>query len=279
MKKIIITWANWMLWWDFLISKNNDFDIIWYDKNYLNILDKKNIEEIIEKEKPDIIINTAWYTNVENAQKNEKILEVNYLWVKNLSQICKKYEVDLITFSTDYVFDWNKKNSYDINDKKNPINNYGKSKAKWEELWKQYNENIIIIRTSWLFWWNKNSKNFVNKILNLSKEKKQLEIIYDQYWNPTYTIDLINSTFEIIKDIEKNRWKIFHITNSSKRKNSWYNFALKIKKIKKLNIKIKKIKTKDFFSDAKRPKNSRLKNNYIVLRSWRKALKEYIKKN
>ena len=224
MKKVLVTWAKWMLASDFIKYQSKKFKITWYDKKQLDITNIENIENIILKDKPDIILNCAAYTNVDNAEDIWKKLnyDINTMWVYTLAKITNKYNIDFITISTDYVFDWKKDNWYNENDICNPLNNYGMSKYVWEKMALQENKNTIIIRTSWLYGWWKEFKNFVNTILKLSEIKDELKIVNDQFWIPTYTKDLTFAIVELITKIKKNRWNILHFSNSWNKSITWF---------------------------------------------------------
>lgn len=268
-----------MLATDFIKTFINDFEIIWYDKKNLDITNIENIEKKILNTKPDLVFNCAAYTNVDDAEDIWKNLnfDINTIWVYNLSKITSKYNIDFITISTDYVFDWKKHSWYYEYDKCNPINQYGMSKYLWEKLSLLENKNTIIIRTSWLYGWWKEFKNFVNNMLRLSKINDELKIVNDQFWFPTYCNDLNFFIKNIIENISKYRWKILHYSNFWKEPITWFIFAKEIFKISWINVKIIPCSSDEFKTKSRRPKNSLLKNNNdFVLQDWKKSLKKYL---
>lgn len=279
MKKILITWANWMLATDFINNFKNKFEIFPFDKKLLDITSIYNIEEKIKEINPDIVLNCAAYTAVDDAEDIWMKLnyDVNSLWVYNLAKISNKYNIDLITISTDYVFNWEKEYWYRENDICKPINNYWISKYLWEYLALQENKNSIIIRTSWLYGWWKEFKNFVNTMLELAKIRSELKIVNDQFWIPTYTKDLSFAIWEVIKNINNFRWKILHFSNSWEKAITWFDFASEIFKITWKNINLISCNSQEFETKAKRPKYSLMKNNsWIILRDWGEWLKGYL---
>jgi len=309
-KKILLTGAKWMLAAEFFekfeenkkISEN--FQIFWFDSSEMDITKPEEIEKKIFIIQPDIILNFAAYTNVDDAEDvwEELNLAVNADWVKNLAEISWKNWIDFITISTDFVFDWENKNWYSENDFQNPINKYWFAKFLWEKNAKEFNENSIIIRTSWLYWGWMKFKNFVNSMINLWKKiwkfenweewwVKELKIISDQFWNPTYCWDLVDWIFKIIENIEKYRWKNLHFSNEVWEKNiSWFDFSKEIflqmwennKNFPKIWNKfwnLKKITASEYKRKAKTPKFSMLKNNSeIKIWNWKSGLKKYLKK-
>lgn len=271
-----------MLSTDFIKHFWNKFEILSFDKKNLDITNIQSIDKLIKKNKSDIIINFAAYTNVEDAEDVglKDNFDVNSLGVYNLSKISAKYNIDLITISTDYVFDGTKKEWYKENDIPNPINNYWMAKYLGERLANQENHKSIIIRTSWLYGWWKEFRNFVNIMLKLSKTKEELNVVNDQYWSPTYTIDLCNAIAKVIMNTKKYRWKILHFCNQTK--NSWisrFEFAKEIFKITWTKIELVQCSSKKFITKAKRPKWTKLLNgSNIKLRNRKDALKDYLKR-
>ena len=173
--KIILFGANGQLGKSFkyYLSKEKNLKFYAFTKNQLNILNKTKLCNIVKKIRPIYIINCAAYTKVDKCEKNKKIAnQINYIGVKNLSNLCKKLDITLIHFSTDYVYDGKKSYPYNENDKCNPINVYGLSKLKGEKVIINNNQKYIIIRLSWLFSKYDNS-NFVNFIKNSFYYKKK----------------------------------------------------------------------------------------------------------
>ena len=292
-KKILITGSNWMLAKDFLnkISQKNfseKFKIFAFDKDKMDISKPEEIEKKIFVIQPDLVLNLAAYTNVDDCEDvSEEInFSVNADWVKNLAEICWKNWIDFITISTDFVFSWENKIWYSENDLPNPINQYWFAKFLWEKNAKEFCENSVIIRTSWLYWWWKNFKNFVNTMLKLWEklenwEISELKIVSDQFWNPTYTWDLADWILKILENIEKYRWKILHFSNETKKNVSWFDFVEEIfsQTWRKFWEKLKKISSEDYKRKAKTPKFSILKNNSdIQIWDWKNGLKKYLRK-
>lgn len=268
--KILLIGASGMLGRDvFQVLKSQDFEIIAPNSKELDIVNFEKLDEFINIKKPDIIINCAGYTDVEKAQIEFGLArKVNYFGCLNLAKICAKNNIILFHFSTDYVFDGEKNEPYLTSDTENPINNYGLVKLQGERAIQKNCEKFYIIRTSWLF--GKNGNNFVEKMLALANSKKEIKVVDDEISAPTYTLDLAKTLLELFKK----PFGIYHIVNSGFV--SRYDFAKEIFKLKKIDVELVKIKSKDFKTLAKRPKFSALKSD-IKLRSWQEALEEYLK--
>ncbi len=282
MKRILITGAAWMLAHDFMKYYVWDDEIISFSSAELDITNYKMLEETISNYIPDLIINFAAYTKVDDAEDigTKMNFDVNTLWVSYLAQLTKKYKSDFITFSTDYVFDGLSKAGYTENDTCNPINNYGMAKYLWEKISIKENEHTIIIRTSWLYGGWKQYKNFVNTMLHLSSNKQELTVVSDQYGIPTSCKDLCLALYEIISHLDIYRAKIFHFSNSAESPISWFDFTEKIIRLSNSSCIVMPCNSSFYKMKAKRPQNSMIINNSnIQLQNWIPALEEYITQN
>lgn len=279
MKKILLTWANGMLWNDFIKYFGDKFTILPLDKSNWDITNEELIENFIQKNTPDIIINFAAYTNVENAEDIGKKdnFDVNTLWVYNLAKISAKNNIDLITISTDYVFDGTKKEWYKENDTRNPINSYWMAKYLGEILSKQENPQSIIIRTSRLYGWGKEFNNFVNTMIRIWNEKNEVKVVNDQFGSPTYTIDLCKAIVKITENIETYRGEILHLSNQTENNGiSRFEFAKEIFKVAGVKAKLIPCSSEEFITKAKRPTNSKLlDSNNFNLGNRKIAIIEY----
>lgn len=183
----------------------------------------------------------------------------------------------LVHYSTDYVFKGDKKEGYNELDKPNPQSAYAKSKYYGEQELQKNIDKFYLIRLSRLFGRpassNLGKKSFVDLMLELSKTKKELNIVNEELDCPTYAPDLAARTKEIIE--WKKPFSIYHVTNSGAC--TWYEFAKEIFTIKNINVKINHVQASFFPRLAKRPKYSILLNMKLpVMRSWKKALNEYL---
>jgi len=250
----------------------------------LDITDGEKTYRQVTKINPDIVIHTAAYTDVDGCETNRDLaFRINGLGTRNIALTCQRFDTELLYISTDYVFDGEKGEPYAEFDRPNPQSIYAKSKY-WGELYiNSLSNRFYIIRSSWLF--GKNGKNFVTTILNLAKEKKEIEVVNDQIGSPTYTKDLARAIAQLIgaeREDSSNRanlYGIWHITNSGQC--SWYEFAREI--LQGSGVLVKPISSEKLNRPAKRPKFSVL-DNYVwrlqgwePLRYWKEALKDYLK--
>lgn len=245
----------------------------------LDITDNVAVDNQISSIMPDIVIHTAAYTAVDLAEKEwDKCFAINVEGTKNLALACKKFNIEMIFTSTDYVFDGTKQEPYIETDKINPINNYGKSKAVAENIIISELQKYKIVRTSWLCGpVLKYSRNFIETILSKSKTVSELKVVNDQHGRPTFSFHLAQM---LLKLIEKDNYGIFHITNSGEC--TWYEFAKAILSEQNINnVNIIPISSNEYPTLAKRPKFSVLENKHLrdigldLLPNWQEGLKEY----
>lgn len=268
--KILVTGADGMLGQDLCpILEDEGYDVVETVTKTLDVTDFEMAKTYITKEKPDIVIHCAAYTNVDKAQEeSEKATLINSKGTENIAKICSENDIALVYISTDYVFDGENKEPYLPEDKTNPINNYGKTKLEGEKAVQKYCNKYYIVRTSWLY--GHYGKNFVETMLSLA-DSPEIKVVEDQVGCPTWTVELSNGIARILE--EEAPWGIYHICSSGK--TSWYNFAREIFKLEGLKPNIKPCTTKEFPRPAKRPKNSVL-DNKGVCRNWKAALKDYL---
>ncbi len=283
-KKILLVGAGGMLATDIEehLKVQDIYNFVAYTEEQLDLLDNSKLNAVFEEEKPDIVINGAAYTKVDDCETSlGKALYINGSIVDNLARICKKNDAVLVHYSTDYVFDGNSEIPYLEIDKTDPINAYGYSKLQGEQHVSERLNSYYIIRTSWLY--GHAGPNFVDTMAKLMKEKETLKVVNDQTGSPTYTKDLVNATMELLKTDD---YGLYHFSNDGQC--TWYEFSLKIKEHLedqgfKLSVKeISPVSTDEFPRPAKRPRFSLLnKSKYIKttkaqIPHWDESLKRYI---
>jgi dTDP-4-dehydrorhamnose reductase len=242
----------------------------------LDITDTHAVSTLVESISPELIINCAAYTRVDDAEVEEaKALQVNGNGVRNLCTACLSMNIHLLHFSTDYVFDGTKPTPYTIHDKPNPINAYGRSKLAGEKHILKLLDQFYIVRTSWLFGLHGN--NFIETMLGLAKSKKSINVVNDQSGCPTWTVHLSEAIADLIAT---KRYGSYNITNSGSV--TWYDFAREIFRLSGIDIKVTPVTSGRFPRPARRPANSVLDPNPLpdVLKrempTWQQALKEYL---
>ena len=263
-----------------LSKKESRIEWVFKGSKSLDITNKKKIEKLFLLEKFDYVINCAAYTAVDKAEiENKKAFLVNAEGVKNLAEICKKYNTVVIHISTDFVFDGVKTTPYSEKDITNPINVYGASKLKGEKYLENILDSYFIIRTSWVY--SEYGSNFVKTMLKLSEERNELAIISDQIGCPTYAKDLSKALLKMVIS-RNNSFGLYHFSNSGV--TSWYDFAKAIFELKKNDVILNPIPTTSYPTPAKRPKYSvlnkeKITNNFSVETPyWKESLKRCLNK-
>ncbi len=266
MTKLLITGANGQLGREIkkISSQFTGFLFIFADAKILDIANKKSVDKFFENQEFDFLINCAAYTAVDKAESEPELAnKVNNIAVGYLLEACKKQGCKFIHISTDYVFDGTQKNLPFIeSDAVLPHSVYGKTKLEGE-LQLSDNKDVMVVRTAWLY--SSFGGNFMQTMLRLAKEKKSLNVVFDQIGTPTYAGDLAFALLEIIKQSVANsedfKAGIYHFSNEGVC--SWYDFAVEIMKFANLDCTILPIETKDFPTAAKRPHFSLLNKSKI----------------
>tara|TARA_B110000003_G_C16618934_1_gene522350 strand:+ start:198 stop:1061 length:864 start_codon:yes stop_codon:yes gene_type:complete len=282
MNNILVTGCNGQLGSEFknLASKYTQFKFFFKDTE-LDISQKIKLDSFIAANKINIILNTAAFTNVNGAEVEQKKADkVNAESVKNLVYLAEKHDCKLIHYSTDYVYNESTSNPIDEKTLTNPVNYYGISKRKGEVFIEKSRSESIIIRTSWLYSFY--GKNFVNTIIEKSKNANKIAVVNDQFGCPTYAKDLAFDTMNILVSNIKldSAGKIYNYSNLGS--TNWSEFAVKIIDILNLNCVIKEVRTDFFKSNIKRPKYSITNKNKIIntfnlnIPNWIDSLKTYL---
>lgn len=280
MKKILVTGANGQLGQCLqkISSQFEEFEFIFTDSETLDITNKEEVNDFFWQNAPDFCINAAAYTAVDLAETEvEKAFLVNADGTENLAEACAENNAQFIHVSTDYVFDGENNLAYTEEDFTNPLGVYGASKLAGDELALEVNPCSVILRTSWVY--SEFGKNFVKTMLNLFSTKEELNIVADQFGQPTNANDLAEAIMKIIKS-EKITPGIFNFSNLGRI--SWFDFAEKIAELSDAKIKLNAIETSQYPTSAKRPKNSVLdldkisKTYAIQLKSWEESLEDCV---
>lgn len=248
-----------------------------FDRQGLDLRDSQSIRNTIAKVKPDIIINSAAYTAVDRAEQEKDIaFEVNFQAVKELAREAKSIDALLIHFSTDYVFDGEKSAPYVETDVPSPLNVYGQSKLAGERAIAASGCRHFIFRTSWVY--GPLGRNFLHAILAAAKAKPELRVVDDQRGAPTSSVAIAGAVAQILSS---SSWPakpdgIYHLSAAGE--TTWHGFAQAILEAKGLKNPVTAIRSGEYPTAAKRPKNSLLDNGKIgaelgiALPGWRQGL-------
>jgi len=255
-----------------------DFDYAFYfkDRKALDITDSNSINRVLEETNPDIVINTAAYTQVDLAEtETEQAFAINHLGVANLAKLCAEKGIKLIHISTDYVFDGKSDQPYLETDPTAPQTAYGRSKLAGELAIQQAALPAFwLIRTAWLY--SIYGKNFYKTILNLAQTRDELGVVNDQTGAPTQALDLARFILENLSKLDRENSGIYHFVNSGQA--TWYEFACAIIDQNGLKTAVVPVSSNQYPTAATRPTYSVLDNSKIQktlnysIRHWREAL-------
>lgn len=251
-------------------------EIIALDKSALDIASLKAVREMLHREKPEVIINCAAYTNVDGCETNEDLaFNINSIGPRNLAIVSEEIGAKIVHLSTDYVFKGNGIKPYREYDIVSPVSVYGKTKALGEAYVKDFSSKYFIVRTAWVYGYS--GKNFVKTIIKAAREKGHLTVVNDQRGNPTNAEDL---AYHILKLITTEEYGIYHCSGEGEC--TWYDFAKAIVELSEINCTMEPTTSEKFNSAAKRPAFSALDNMMLrstvgnEMRPWEEALRVFI---
>ncbi len=235
---------------------------------------------LVERIAPDVIVNAAAYTAVDNAEDDvEAAFCANALAPAELAGACARHGILLVHYSTDYVFDGRGARPYREDDPTAPLGIYGASKLAGEEAIRASGCRHLILRTAWVY--ASHGRNFLRTMLRLGAERDELKVVSDQIGTPTAAALIADVTAEILRQLGE-RSGTWHLTASGQ--TSWYGFAEAIFEEAQASGLIERhprvvpIPTSEYATRAKRPASSRLdvtrlQSEFgIMLPDWRQGL-------
>ena len=277
LKKVLITGSNGQLGkaLNQQLKDNKNFQVINTDVDELDITKFSEVNEIVKKINPNIIINCAAHTAVDICEKQkDKAYRINAVGPKNLSVTAKEIGAVIVQVSTDYVFDGKKIGKYTESDRANPQSVYGQTKWEGEEFVRKTNEKHFIVRTAWLYG---DGKNFVRTMLQLAENSAEIRVVEDQVGTPTSAKEVAKV---IMKLVETENYGTYHATCEGQC--SWADFSEEIFRLSRKDIHVKRITSEEYKTAAKRTQNSVLDNKNLrekigySMQGWEDALEEFI---
>ena len=247
----------------------------------LDVADFESLK-ILKELKPDVIINTAAYVRVDDAELYpEKAFQVNAIGALNVAKIANEIDAVNVYISTDYVFDGTKGEPYTEKDVANPLNVYGLSKYAGEIFTRNYSKKYYIIRVASLYGKagaSGKGGNFVEFMIQKAKRGEEIRVVDDVFMSPTYTKDVAMTLKKFLE--LKPEFGAYHMVNEGYC--SWYEFTREIFEILGWDVEVKPIKSSELKRLAKRPRFSALENEKLEklglrMRPWKEALREYLK--
>lgn len=267
MKKILVTGANGQLGSELqqLSALYPQFHFLFADSKVLPIDQADAVYGYFEKNQPDYCINCAAYTAVDKAETEiARAMLVNGTAVGFLAKAALANQCQFLHISTDYVFDGTAVAPIEENTPVNPLGIYGISKQQGEALAFEFSPGAIVVRTSWVY--SAYGNNFVKTMLRLMGERKEFNVVKDQFGSPTYAADLAKAMLTIIGFLEKQEDPkqysgIYHYSNQGII--SRYDFALAIKDLVSSSCTVQPIPGSAYPTPAKRPAYSAFNTDKI----------------
>ena len=287
--KLLITGAAGQLGKVFVseLKANKEIQFSAYSRGDLDVTCVDEAQTVIARERPDFVINTGAYTQVDLAEsEKENAYMVNETGPANLAEVCQRLDIPLVHFSTDYVFDGSKKAPWVEEDPTAPLGVYGASKLAGEKAIAQIHSKHLIFRTSWVF--SEYGHNFVKTMLHVGSMREKLNVVDDQIGKPTSAREIVRLVLAILPKAE-NHWGIYNLAQPQTI--SWYGFAQAIfeqaRSLDKhywnnhlLVSDLLPIPSSEYPTHAQRPANSELDTTKIEstfglsIKPWQESLNE-----
>lgn len=258
-----------------------DHDLVPLAHADLELTDRAKVWEALDTYRPGLILNTAAYHRVDECEDEpERAFAVNALAVRDLAMVAKGIGAVLVHFSTDYVFDGRQSRPYQEGDSPGPLSVYATSKLAGELFVRAVLDRYFLVRTCGLYGTagsRGKGGNFVETMLRLAREGREIRVVGDQVLTPTSAKELAKKVRQLV---ETERYGLYHITNSGEC--SWYRFASAIFELARLQARLSETTSAAYGARATRPAYSVLDNANLRslglddLCHWRDALKEYL---
>lgn len=294
MKRILVTGKNGQLGWELQKALRPLGDVIALSREQLDLTDLDDVRRKVREAKPDIVVNAAAYTAVDQAEEHPEAARlINAVAPAVLAEEANKIQALLIHYSTDYVFDGTKALPYLESDPANPLNVYGMTKLEGEKAIAAIGGSYLIFRTSWLY--ALRGKNFALTMLRLARERDEVRVVDDQIGVPNWSRVIAEATAQATAEASRridaatfgDLKGIYHLSGTGAI--SWFQFAREILNLagdcKQLQAterptgKIVNISTAEYPSRTPRPKYSVLssaklqKTFGVVAPSWDEQLR------
>ena len=267
MTTLLLIGANGQIGWELARTLMPMGTVVIPERRECDLTRPETIGQIVDAVRPQVIVNAAAYTAVDNAEREqEQAFAVNAVSVGALATAARRYGALVVHYSTDYVFDGSKAEAYTEDDAPRPVSAYGRSKLAGEEAIRVSGADHLIFRTSWIF--AARGKNFLKTILRLAGEREELRIVGDQTGAPTWARLVAQVTaMTLAQDIKRRADRefhsgTFHLTAAGA--TTWHGFAEAIVKEARARgaslacQRIEPITTAEYPLPAPRPVNSRL---------------------
>lgn len=278
--RVLVTGAQGQVGRELMKRGPRGFNVIGLDSKELDISDRAQVQEVLARIKPQLLINAAAYTAVDKAESEvERAYKVNRDGVVHLALAAEGLEIPLLHISTDYVFSGDSDSAYKTDDATTPSGVYGLSKLAGERQLQQHCSRHVILRTSWVF--GAHGNNFVKTMLRLGRDRDELAVVADQYGCPTSASSIADALWALAAIFQRDgvlKWGLYHYCGAPAC--TWRDFADEIFSqalalgLLEKRPSVKAITTAEYPTPAKRPAWSVLdchaleQAHGVVPRSW-----------
>jgi dTDP-4-dehydrorhamnose reductase len=250
--RILLTGRNGQVGWELQKTLASLGEIAAFGRAELDLRDTARLRDAVREANPDVIVNAAAYTAVDKAEsERDAAFAVNAAAPGVLAEEAKMSGALLVHYSTDYVFDGAKAAPYVEDDAPNPINVYGASKLAGERAITASGCRHLILRTSWVY--GPRGSNFARTMLRLARERPELTVVDDQVGAPTSSLAIARATAQVLRP---GAHGTYHLSAAGQ--TTWFGFARAILARAGIATSIRPIRTEDYPTPARRPRNSRL---------------------
>lgn len=272
--RILLTGRSGQIGWELERSLAPLGEVIATDRGTLDLADPDAIRRAVREARPEVIVNAGAYTAVDTAESEPALaMRVNGAAPGILAEEAKRLGALLVHYSTDYVFDGEKRAPYREDDPPNPINVYGRSKLEGERAIAASGARYLILRTSWVY--GLRGRNFLRAILQRAKAGSALRVVDDQTGAPTWCREVARTTERIITQ-RSDATGIYHLSAGGE--TTWCGFARAILALARIDVEVASIATAQYRTAAARPHYSvldcaKLAREFgIALPHWRDSL-------
>jgi len=256
----------------------------------LDICEARSIERALSDINPTLVINSAAYTAVDEAETEvERAYALNRDGARLLAEASARRNIPIIHLSTDYVYGGHKRDAYVEDDPTDPVTVYGQSKLEGEEAVRAANPKHVILRTAWVF--SPSGRNFVKTMLSRAAENERISVVNDQHGSPTYAPHLVDAILDLARKLSAAKdgevpWGVYHAAGAGTA--TWCEMAQEVfrcsARLGGPTAVVDPIASTDYPTPAQRPANSRLdcsKLNRafgITLPSWQAGVAQCVER-
>jgi len=249
---------------------NANMEVLTLARPAVDLTRPHDLTDALAALRPQAVVSAAAYTAVDLAESEPQLAyQINANGAEALARATALLQIPIVHLSTDYVFDGTLDRPYREDDPPSPINVYGSSKLRGEQLVAAANPNHVILRTAWVY--SPFGKNFARTMLSLAGTREEVSVVSDQRGTPTNALDIADGIFTVLRNLiarpdDAAIRGVFHMTSGGE--TNWAEFATAIFAASATSngpfSQVRAIASSDYPTAARRPANSRLDNSRMA---------------